>query len=108
MILLENFLETWENADKQRYAKDRRILERDGYQCTAPGCLARRNTNGHHMHVLSKGGPDDPENVTTLCASHHHRNVHGNGAVTCRGKAPDQINWALPVGKYIGDVRVPS
>lgn len=49
----------------------RRILERDGYHCVM--CL-REPTDHRFLHVdhilpRSKGGPNDDENLQTLCRS---------------------------------------
>jgi hypothetical protein len=69
---------------------------RDGFRCTAPGCTARRNLQSHHIVFRSARGPDEPWNRTTLCAFHHQRGVHA-GFVSCQGRAPDGLVFALGV-----------
>lgn len=50
-------------------------LERDGYECQAPGrgmeqaCLGK--LHAHHMLPRGRGGQDHPANLVTLCGFHH-------------------------------------
>jgi hypothetical protein len=82
------------------------IFERDRWQCTAPACSARRNLHRHHIVYRSHEGPDDPWNLTTLCAWHHQRGAHGTG-LKIRGRAPDDLVFELPVGWFLsGDRKV--
>ncbi len=67
---------------------------RDGFRCTAPGCTARRNLHSHHIVFRSHRGADEPRNRTTLCAFHHQRGVHA-GTVSCSGRAPHGLVFAL-------------
>jgi hypothetical protein len=69
---------------------------RDGFRCTTPGCTARRNLHSHHILFRSARGPDEPWNRTTLCAFHHQRGVHG-GVMSCHGRAPDGLVFALGI-----------
>lgn len=46
------------------------------------------------MVFRSSGGGDDPSNLTTLCARHHLRDVHG-GVVRCTGAAPHGLRFEL-------------
>ena len=70
------------------------VFERDGWQCTVPGCTSQRNLHAHHIVFRSAGGGDDPENLTTLCVFHHQRGVHG-GLVTVRGRAPHALGFEI-------------
>ncbi len=72
------------------------IYERDGWRCTVPGCSSRRNLYAHHIVFRSARGSDAPENLTTLCAFHHQRGVHG-GTVRITGRAPDGLWFELGV-----------
>ena len=45
--------------------------------CTAPGCTSYRNLHRHHIVFRSHRGSNQPSNLTTLCAWHHERGVHG-------------------------------
>lgn len=47
------------------------IIERDGGQCTAPGCTFRTRLEVHHITPRWAGGSNDPENLRTLCSPHH-------------------------------------
>jgi hypothetical protein len=84
----------------------REVFERDRWRCTMPGCTARRNLHNHHIVFRSHEGPDEPWNLTTLCAWHHQRGVHGTG-LRIRGRAPDDLVFDLPVGRFrSGDRKV--
>ncbi|MEN8162048.1 MAG: hypothetical protein ABFS41_18405 [Myxococcota bacterium] len=54
-----------------------RVFERDGWRCAVPGCTSQRNFHAHHVLFRLAGGNDDLANLTTLCAAHHQRCVHG-------------------------------
>lgn len=102
--MLDHALVTWFEAGRR--FKDDADFERDGFRCTVPGCSGRRNLHSHHIRFRSAGGPDVPWNRTTLCAFHHERGVHA-GRIGIRGRAPDELIYALVVGTYrSGDVRL--
>jgi hypothetical protein len=44
----------------------------------------------------SRGGGDEASNLTTLCAWHHLRGVHG-GVLRCTGAAPGRLRFELGV-----------
>ena len=79
-----------------RARKKLTVYERDGWKCTVPGCSSRKNLHAHHIVFRSAGGSDAPENLTTLCAFHHQRGVHG-GTVRITGSAPDRLWYELGV-----------
>jgi hypothetical protein len=55
------------------------VIARDGHQCTHPGCGARTNLQADHITPLSKGGAAfDPDNLRTLCATHHARRTNAD------------------------------
>ncbi len=91
-FLLEHAIAAWE--EQGRTFSDYADFARDGFRCTAPGCTARRNLQSHHVVFRSHGGPDEPWNRTTLCAFHHLRGIHAR-LVTCSGRAPGGLAWAL-------------
>ncbi len=98
-LMLDHALATWGVDDvwlRQRVRKLYPIFERDGWLCAVPGCSARRNLHAHHIIFRSHGGSDDSENLTTLCAFHHQRGVHG-GTVRITGQAPDGLLFELGV-----------
>jgi hypothetical protein len=82
------------------------VFERDRWWCTAPACSARKNLHRHHIVYRSHRGPDEPWNLTTLCAWHHQRGVHGRG-LNVWGRAPDALVFELGVGHFhSGDRKV--
>lgn len=90
--VLDHAIATWE-AHGARF-RDTADFTRDGFRCTVPGCTARRSLQSHHIVFRSAGGPDVPWNRTTLCAFHHLRGIHA-GSVSCRGRAPEGLVFAL-------------
>jgi hypothetical protein len=93
--LLDHAIATWLATAQPGHE----VFERDGWRCTAPACSARRNLHRHHIVYRSHRGPDDPWNLTTLCAWHHQRGVHGRG-LKIRGRAPDDLDFELGVGRF--------
>lgn len=92
--MLAHAISVWEEQGAQ--FDDYADFTRDGFRCTAPGCTARRSLQSHHIVFRSAGGADEPSNRTTLCAFHHLRAVHA-GTVSCRGRAPGGLVFALGV-----------
>jgi hypothetical protein len=100
--LLDHAIATWISLAQPGHE----VFERDRWQCTAPACSARRNLHRHHIVYRSHEGPDDPWNLTTLCAWHHQRGAHGTG-LKIRGLAPDDLVFELPIGCFhSGDRKV--
>ena len=100
--LLDHAISTWISLAQPGHD----VFERDRWRCTVPGCTARRNLHGHHIVFRSHHGPDEPWNLTTLCAWHHQRGVHGTG-LKIWGRAPDDLVFELPVGRFLsGDRKV--
>jgi hypothetical protein len=101
--MIDHALRSW-GVDEPRLrgrapARDRRLLavfDRDGWRCTIPGCTSQRNLHAHHIRFRSAGGGDEPANLTTLCAAHHHRGVHA-GRVRVGGQAPHALWFELGV-----------
>jgi hypothetical protein len=54
------------------------VAWRDG-SCGIDGCNSRYRLQPHHIQHREHHGPDDPENLITLCWFHHHVVVHGMG-----------------------------
>jgi len=124
--MIDHALRTWGVddpwlADRSRAARQasrggvgrmRAVLERDGWRCTIPGCTSQRNLHVHHLRFRSAGGSDALGNLTTLCAAHHQRGVHG-GIVRVGGEAPDALWFELgvrpgrpPFARYVSGDRV--
>jgi 5-methylcytosine-specific restriction endonuclease McrA len=49
-----------------------KVFIRDGWKCVNPSCRSRENLTPHHIKYKSKGGPDSPENLVTLCIFCHN------------------------------------
>ncbi len=96
--MLAHVLDGWDVDDpwlkKNISRKHREVLDRDHWQCVFPGCTSQRNLHVHHIRFRSAGGGNEAENLTTLCAFHHLRGVHG-GTVSVTGSAPDRLEFAL-------------
>jgi len=78
----------------------RKVIERDGHQCTYPGCSIRWGLHAHHLEHRSRSGTrskpktNHPCNGTTVCFV-HHRMTH-SGVIGVTGTAPDNLTWRLP------------
>jgi hypothetical protein len=88
-----HFLDTWKPALASRSTPHRRAIARDGGCCQVPGC-SRAAVHAHHVLYRSRGGGDELENLTSLCAAHHLHGVH-RGFVRVRGRAPGELRWEL-------------
>ena len=94
--LLDHAIATWLATAQPGHE----VFERDRWSCTAPACSARKNLHRHHIVYRSHRGPDEPWNLTTLCAWHHQRGAHGTG-LKIRGRAPEDLVFDLPVGRFL-------
>jgi hypothetical protein len=92
--MLDHAIETWTAAGAR--FRDYADFGRDRWRCTVPGCTARSGLESHHIRFRSAGGPDVPENRTTLCWFHHRHGVH-EGRVRISGHAPDGLLFELGV-----------
>jgi hypothetical protein len=91
-LLFQAALIEWERIDPDRVPTERKILERDGYLCQAPGCSSRKNLEVHHVIFRSVGGPDKEWNLVTLCHAHHQHAVHRH-TLRVTGDAPYALTW---------------
>ncbi len=92
-VMVAHFVDTWGPALAQPNTVQRRVLERDKWMCTKPGC-SRPAAHAHHIVPRSQGGSDDESNLTSLCAAHHLRGIH-MGRLRVTGNAPDQLKWEV-------------
>lgn len=91
--LCEHFLTVWNPVVARRHEhKYEHIFERDAYTCTSPVC-GRHDLTPHHLKFRSKGGGDEPENLTSLCVWCHLEGVHG-GRIRAEPQ-PDGIHWTI-------------
>jgi hypothetical protein len=93
IAMMDHAIETWTKLHAP-YARRYPVEERDGWQCTVPGCTSYRELHDHHIVFRSAGGSHQLANRTTLCAAHHQRGVHA-GRVRCLGSAPDGLRFEL-------------
>lgn len=81
------------NARKPLTANQKHtVAERDGGRCTFIGpnhkrCQNRRWVEVHHITEVSRGGSNEPSNLTTLCSEHHDL-VH-----QCALPLEGQVSW---------------
>ena len=75
-----------------------KALERDGWQCSMPGCRKLVSFEEHHIQFRSHGGPDATWNLLSLCNACHDL-VH-SGLVQITGTAPDDITITLGHGPH--------
>jgi hypothetical protein len=94
ILLVQRALGTWTAHDIDTEPSQKKILERDGYLCQAPGCSSRRMLEVHHIHFRSRGGDNAPSNRLTLCAAHHRHILHA-GWIRLTGRAPDALRWEM-------------
>lgn len=72
---------------KDYYNVKQYVLHRDGYQCRS-GKKGKHSKKLHVHHVIfkSKGGPDTPENLLTLCETCHQDLHAGKFELKAKGK----------------------
>ena len=92
-VLAAHFILANQKATQERKNLRYRVLERDNWKCTAPGC-SKEACHVHHIVYRSAKGPDTMENLTSMCAAHH---LHGEhyGYIKVTGMAPDKLKWKL-------------
>jgi hypothetical protein len=56
----------------------RAVLQRDQHRCCVPGCRNATFLDLHHIVPRSQGGPNDAENLCTLCGAHHRAAHRGD------------------------------
>jgi 5-methylcytosine-specific restriction endonuclease McrA len=77
----------------------RQVLERDGHQCTAPGCGHRHYLSLHHLEPVAAGGRNRAGNLTTVCGR-CHRALHW-GRLSLEGEAPGELVWKDRNGRLL-------
>ncbi|MFQ5718070.1 MAG: HNH endonuclease [Acidobacteriota bacterium] len=108
LAVLEDYISTWDDPRLMPWRPSRRIYERDGWRCAAPGCTSRRHLESHHIVYRSRGGDlKADENQVCLCRFHHQQGEHGSFAAV-RGVAPLGLIWRLGsprVGRFFRNER---
>jgi hypothetical protein len=92
-LIAQHFIDTWKPLLATRNTVQKRVLERDRGLCQVPGC-SRAALHVHHVTFRSHGGGDEPENLVSLCPTHHLHGVHV-GRVRVTGTAPARLRWAF-------------
>lgn len=90
-LLCELFWDAWRHLATRDHAYAR-IYARDRYTCTSPVC-SRHDVTPHHVRFRSRGGGDEPDNVTSLCTWCHLEGVHG-GRIRVSGRV-GQLHWEV-------------
>jgi hypothetical protein len=88
-----HFVRTWKDEMMRLLEATDPVVLRDGGLCRIPGC-SRPVDHVHHVIRRSQGGPLEPWNELSLCATHHLLGVHG-GTVLVTGTAPDGLSFTL-------------
>lgn len=78
-----------------------RLMRRDRYRCTVPGCGRRINLHKHHLILVAQLGPNGEWNLTMVCACCHLRLIH-EGRLKVSGQAPDALVWRRAGETYEG------
>jgi len=93
---VDAFFAEWERKDPYGAVLAHKVMARDGYRCTVPGCRSRRGLHAHHISWRSRGGNDEMSNLTTVCSTHHLHGLH-EAWVEVTGEAPHNLTWRLGV-----------
>lgn len=93
---VDAFFETWSATAPEEETLAQRVVARDGYRCTVPGCRNRSALQAHHVVWRSRGGSDEERNLTCACELCHLEGIHG-GRIRVRGEAPHELVWELGV-----------
>src|SRR3990172_7948499 len=91
---IDAFVAVWDQKDPYRHVLEHKVIARDGYRCSVPGCRSRKNLQAHHVRWRSRGGKDSIDNLTTLCSAHHLHGVH-ELRIKVTGVAPHGLVWEI-------------
>jgi hypothetical protein len=84
----------------------RAVFRRDGGKCRVSGCRHAVFTDVHHIALRSEHGNHSPENLVTLCAS-HHRAIH-DGEFIVTGSASSHLQFTHADGAPYGGAVAPT
>jgi hypothetical protein len=59
----------------------RAVVARDHRRCRVPGCRNSAYLDVHHIGLRSEGGPNEDENLITVCGAHHRAAHRGRLAI---------------------------
>lgn len=93
-----------EDAEQRPPPKTRRaVLRRDLGRCVVPGCRNTLWLDIHHITPQSEGGEHGPDNLITLCGTHHR--LHHNGRLAIAGAPSTGLHFAHQDGRPYGRPR---
>jgi hypothetical protein len=75
----------------------RLVLARDHHRCVVPGCTRHLFIDLHHLRKTKDGGPNTPDNLITLCSTHHR--LHHEGYLGIEGTPSCGLTFHAPRGK---------
>lgn len=75
----------------------RLVLARDQHRCVVPGCTRHLFVDLHHLQKQGDGGPNTPDNLITLCSTHHH--LHHDGYLGIEGTPSRGLTFHTPRGR---------
>ena len=91
-FLVRAVMKAWAGVRPERVAYDDVYL-RDLWRCSCPVCHCR-NVTPHHLRFRSRGGGEDRENLSSLCARCHLELVHGQKLAVAR--VDGELEWQAP------------
>ena len=87
-------------------ATRRQVLRRDRMHCVVDGCRNHRFLDVHHLTPVAEGGGHDPEQMLSVCGS-HHRAVH-QGTLVISGSATTGFTFQHADGTAYGRRILPA
>lgn len=75
----------------------RLVLARDHHRCVVPGCTRHLFIDLHHLKKSRDGGSNTPDNLITLCSTHHR--LHHEGYLGIEGTPSHGLVFHCPRGK---------
>jgi hypothetical protein len=85
-------------------ATRRRVFERDGHRCAVPYCRNRLWLDLHHIRPRHAGGDHRPENLVSLCSTHHQM-LHRHQLFIAADEAEGRVKFVLRTGEVVGERR---
>jgi len=94
VLLFAPVAQVWNLHDPESRPVHWKILLRDEYRCSTPGCTRRQQLEVHHGRFRSQGGGDEDWNLSIVCHGHHGHVIHeGRGRMW--GRALQRLRWEL-------------
>jgi hypothetical protein len=100
-VILVHFIQSQDTPQARAIIARHRAIARDGFWCRCAGCTSRSQLQEHHLEYKSRGGSDDPSNISTFCAGHHLSGEHA-GRIEVGGWAPYEIYMKVGINPRTG------